>query len=92
MVTNVRGGGRVGALVWQQELGGDGVDAQVTGGVPPPGGAMDHMDDGETRGRQRVGITLGSGGNGSHGAPPHRGVHQEATGDNSGKGGLPPHL
>ena len=43
-------------------MGGDRVDAQVPGGVPPPGGTMDHGDDGENWGRRRVVVTLSSGG------------------------------
>ena len=73
-------------------MGGDGGDAQSLGGVPPPGGATDHRYDGKTRGRQRVGLTLGSGGNEIHKAPPHWGVHQEAAGNYRGKGGLLAHL
>ena len=60
--------------------------------VPPPGGATDHRKDGKTQGRLRVGVPLGSGGNGDCGDPNHQGVHQEATGNHRGKVGLPPHL
>ena len=73
-------------------MGGDRGDAQGPGGVPTLGGIMDHGDDGETRGRRRVGVPLGSRGNGIRGDPPHQGVHQEAAGEHSGKCVLPPHL
>ena len=73
-------------------MGCDGVDDQGPGSVPPPGGTEDHMDDGEKRVRRRVGVPLGSGGKGSHGYPPHMGIHQETASDYSGKGGLPPQL
>ena len=56
------------------------------------GRAMNHRYDRETRDRRRVEVTLGSGCNGSRGAPPHGVVHQEAAGKLSGKGGMPPHL
>ena len=49
---------------------------QGPGGVQPPGGTTDHGDETETRGRRRVGVTLGIGGNGDRGDPPHQGVHQ----------------
>ena len=65
---NLLGGGAVGYLVHKRELGGDGVDDQGSGGVPPPGGATDHRDDSGTWVRWRVGVPLGSGGNGIRGA------------------------
>ena len=71
-------------------MGGYGGDAQVHVGVPPPVGAPYHRDDREAQGRQRVGVPLSSGGNGSRGASPHGGVHQEARGDHSGKGAFCP--
>ena len=67
-------------------------DAQIPGEVPSLGHTMDHRDDGETQVRRRVVVPLGSEGNGSHGDPPHRSVHQEAEVDHSGKGGPPLHL
>ena len=67
-------GGTVGDLVLQKELSGDGGYAQGPGGVTLPGGATDHGDDSNTRGRPRVGVLLVSGGNEIHGAQPHRGV------------------
>ena len=73
-------------------MGGDGEDAQGPGGVLPPSGAEYHRDDRKTQVRRRVGVLLGSGGNGSRGGSPHRGVHQEAEVNHRGKGGLPPHL
>ena len=73
-------------------MGGYGGDAQGTGEVPPPGGMEDHGTGGKTRGRRRVVVPLGSGGNETCGAPPHRGVHQETEGIHSIKGGLQPHL
>ena len=39
----------MGALVRKRNLGGEGVDAQGPGGVPPLGGATDHRDDGKRR-------------------------------------------
>ena len=72
-------------------MGCDRGDVIGPGGVPSPGRATDHGDDGETRGRQRVGVTLSISVNGSRGDPPHQGVYQEAGGDHSGKGSLPPH-
>ena len=73
-------------------MGGDWGDAQGPGGVPPPGSATDHRDDDGMRGRRRVVVNLGSGGNGRHKAPNHWGVHQEAAGDYIRKGDLPPNL
>ena len=73
-------------------MGGDGRDAQGPGGVSPPGCVIDNRDDGETRGMRRVGVPLGSGGNGIRRDPPHQVVHQEAAGDHSRKGSLLPHL
>ena len=90
--SNVQGGGKVGAIIQQRELGGDWGDDQSPGGVPPLVRATDHMDDENMWGRQRVVLTLGSGGNGIRGAPHHQGVHQEAAGDHIIEGGLPPHI
>ena len=73
-------------------MGGDGVDAQVPMGVPPPGGTMDHGADGKTQVRQIIGLPLVRVGNGSCGDTPHRGIHKETSGNHSGKGCLPPHL
>ena len=50
-------------IVHQQELDGDGVDAQGPGGVPPLGGTADHGANGKTQGSCIVGVPLGSGGN-----------------------------
>ena len=36
--SELQGGGTGDALVRQKEIGGDGVDAEVTGVIPPPGG------------------------------------------------------
>ena len=60
--------------------------------VPPSGGATDHGDDGETRGRRRMGVPISRGGNGRRRAPHHRGVHQEVAHEHSGEGGLTPRL
>ena len=57
---DVKGGGAVGAIVRQQELGGDGEDVQGPLGVPPPGGATDCEADGEMWSRQRLGVPPGS--------------------------------
>ena len=73
-------------------MGGDQGGAQGPGGVPPQGDLTYHGDDGETRGRRRVLVTLSSGGNRYRGATPHQGVHQEAIFNHIGKGGLKPHL
>ena len=89
---DIQGGVSVSDIVQQQEMGGDRGDVQGPVEVPPPGGAMYHGAVGETWGRQRVGVTLGGGVNGSCGAPPNRGIHHEAAGDHSGECGLPPHL
>ena len=75
--------------LWNQEMGGDQGDVQGPDGVPPSGGAMDHGDDGETRGRRRVGVSSGRGGDGLCRDPPHHGIHQETTDDHSREGGLP---
>ena len=73
-------------------MGGDGVDPQHHGEVPPRGSTTNHGDDGETWGRQRVGVSLSSGGNVSRGDPTYWGVHQEVSGDHIGKGILSPHI
>ena len=56
---NVQGGGRVSAIIWQQDLVGDRVDFQGPDSVPSSRVAKDHGDDGETRGRWRVGVPSG---------------------------------
>ena len=43
---NLKGGGAVGSVIWQQELGGDWEYYQGPDSVPPSGGATDHGDDG----------------------------------------------
>ena len=90
--SNLYCGGAVGAIVRQQEMGGDQGDAQGPGGVPPPGGATDHGDDVEMRGRRRVVLSLGIGGNGDRGDQPNQGVYPETAGNHNGKGGLSPYL
>ena len=45
---DVQGGGAVGDIVWQKDLGDDGGYTEGPGGVPPLGGATDHGDDGNT--------------------------------------------
>ena len=77
--SDVKGSGAVGNIIWQRAMGGDRGDAQGPDGIPPLGGAMDIKDYGETRGRQRLGLPIGRGGNGFRGDPPHQGVHQEAS-------------
>ena len=87
---NVQGGDAVGATIWKRELGGYWGDAQGTDDVPPSGDAMDHGDDGETRGRRRVGVVVSivRGGNGLCGDPPHWGIHQNTADDHIGEGVL----
>ena len=57
--SNVQGGDAVGAIIWHRDLGDDQGDAQVPDGVPLSGGATDHWDDVEARGRRRVGVPRG---------------------------------
>ena len=76
--SDVQWGGVFSAVIWQRELGGDRGDAQGPDIVPTMGGATDHGDYGKTRGIRRVGLPIGRKGDGSHKAPPHKGVHQEA--------------
>ena len=90
--SNVKGGGVVVAIIWHQDLGGDQVDAQGTDDVPPSGGTTDHGDNGEMRGRRRVGVPIGRRGNRIRGAPPHQGVHKEEVDEHSGEGGLLLHI
>ena len=90
--SNVQGGGTFGAIIWQQKLGGDWVDAQGPGRVTPSDGTTDHRGDGKMRGRWRVVVPLGSGGNVSLGVSPHWVVDQEAVGDHIVEGGIPPCL
>ena len=79
--SDVQGGGAVGSIIWKRDLGGDWGDYQGPDGVTPLVSAKDNGDDREMRGRRRVGVPIGKGGDGSRGDPPHRGVHQEAEGD-----------
>ena len=80
----MQGGGVVSAIIWQLELVADQGYAQGPDGVPPSGRATDHGDGGEMRVKRGVGIPIGRGGIGSHGDPPHWGVHQEAVDDHRG--------
>ena len=89
---NVQGGGAVGAVVWQQDLGGYRGDNQGPDGIPPLGGMTDHGDDVKTGGRRRVEVPSVTGGDGRHRDAPHRGANQEAEYDHSGEGGLTPHI
>ena len=82
--SNVQCSGAIDGVIWQQDLGGDQGDAQGPDGVPTLGGATDHGDDIETRGRRRVVLPSGGGSYGRCGATPHRGVHQEAEEYHSG--------
>ena len=68
-------------IVRKRGLGGDRVDAQFTVGVPPLLDATDHGDSEEMRGSRRMGVNLGSRGNGIRGAPPHQGIHKDAPSD-----------
>ena len=47
--SDVKGGGAVGAIIWQQDLGCDQGDSQGPDSVPPSGGVTDHGDDGKRR-------------------------------------------
>ena len=60
--SDVKDGGAVSAIIWQQELGGNRGYFQVPGDVPPSGGTMYHRGDSKTRGRRRVGVPIGRGG------------------------------
>ena len=46
---NLQGGGAVGDIIFQQEMVGDRVDAQVPDGVPPSGSTAHHMDYSESQ-------------------------------------------
>ena len=48
---------------------------KVLGGVPPPGGHLDHGEDKNTWGGQGVGISSCGDGTGSRGTTPQKGVH-----------------
>ena len=87
--SDVQGGGAVGVIVRQRELSGDRGDSQGPGVILPLGGATDHGRDVKTWDRRRVGLPLGSGGNGNRGFPPHQDLYQWAIGNHSGKVGLP---
>ena len=65
--SDVKGGGTVGAIIWQRDLGGDREDAQGTARVSPLGGTTDHRDDREMWGRRRVGVSSSRGGDGIRG-------------------------
>ena len=67
---NVHGGDAVDDIIWQQDLGGERGYVQGTDGIPSSGGATDHGDAGETRGRRRVGVTISRCGDGCRGDPP----------------------
>ena len=90
--SDVKGGGAVGAIIWQQDLVCDHGDSQGPDRVQPSAGVTDNRDDRKIWGRQIVGVPIGRGGNGIHRAPPNWGVHQEAADNHSGEGGLPPCL
>ena len=51
---DVQGGGKVGAIIWQQDMGGDQGDTQGPYRVPLSGGVNDHGHDGEAQVRRRV--------------------------------------
>ena len=89
---NVQGGGKVGAIIWKQEMGGDQVDDQSPDGVPSLVGEMDHGDDDKTRDRQRVGVTRGRWGDGQCWDTPNMSVHQEVADKYIGEVGMPPCL
>ena len=90
--SDIQGGGAVGAIICQQELGGDWRHNQGPDGVLPSSVETDHRDDRKTWGRQSVVVPISRGSDGSRRDPPHQGVHQEAVDEHSGEGGLPPRL
>ena len=67
-------------------------NAKGPGGVPSMSVQADREDDGNTWGGKGVAISPGGSVSGSRGTTPYNGVHYEAAGDHSGKGGMPPHL
>ena len=62
--SNVQGGGAVGTIICQIELGCDQGDAQGPDGFSPSVGMTDHGNYGETWCRRIVGLTIGRGDNG----------------------------
>ena len=72
---NLKFGGAVGAVIWQRDMGGDRGDAQCPDGITPSGDATDHGYDGEMRGKQRVVVPIGRGGDGCREDTPHQGLH-----------------
>ena len=80
------------ASVWQKKLGGDEVDVEDMGGVPPPGGQTYHEDDREFWGGQEVEISPVGGGTVIGGIKTRPGVHLEMTDENCVTGGMPPRL
>ena len=72
---DIYGGGSAGVTVQQWELGGDGGDAKVHGGIPPLGGQADHGYEGNTWGMQGVVISPIGGGTVILRTTPHNGVH-----------------
>ena len=64
-VINVQDGGTVSDIIWQPDLGDDRVYSQGLDGVLPSECAEDQGEDGKVRGRRRVEVTTGRGGDGS---------------------------
>ena len=87
--SNIQGGGADSVTLCNIEMGGDRRYAQGPDSVPPSGGATDHGYDGETWGRQRVGVSIGRGGDVLRGDPTHRSIHQETADKHIIEGGLP---
>ena len=57
---SVRVSHTVGAVIWDQELGGDGGHAKITRGIPSSGIQKDYGDDGISYTKRRLGVSPGS--------------------------------
>ena len=73
-------------------MGGEKGDDKGLVKIPSPAFKADHRDDGDTWGGRGVETPPGGRSNVHQGTSPHRILHKEATGDHTGKGGLPPHI
>ena len=90
--SDVQGGGAFGSIIWQRDISDDQGYAKDPDGIKPSVSVKYNGDDGETQGRRRVGGPISRVGNGRCRAPPHWGLHQEATYDHRGEVGLPTRL